>query len=112
MSADIESLQGRSSGLSRRLDNRQLVEKALNPMMDLLSIPPETISKIAEGTIDETWAKTLAELDKRDAAHKKRASSAESSKASEDIGPLLEKLVQKVGPSRLVVFRILTLTGD
>lgn len=66
---------------------------------------PDLVSKISEGHIDETWVKMLAEVDKRAVAFKKRSSS-RPSKASEDIGPLLEKLTQKVlyfkaSPSRI-----------
>lgn len=95
VSADIESLQTRSAALSRRLDNRKNVEKALGPLVEELSIPPETISKIAEGHIDESWAKTLNEIDRRAAAHEKR-SSAQRQKALEDLSPLLGKLISKV----------------
>lgn len=95
MSADIESLQARSTALTRRLENRKGVEKALGPLVEELSLSPDVISKISEGHIDETWTKMLAELDKRAVAFKKR-SGARQSKASDDMGPLLEKLTLKV----------------
>lgn len=95
VSADIESLQSRSTALTRRLDNRKNVEKVLGPLVEELSIPPEAISKIAEGHIDESWAKMLSEIDRRAAAHEKRSSS-EQNKALEDLSPLLEKLIAKV----------------
>jgi len=96
VSADIEFLQSRSTALTRRLDNRRSVEKALGPLVEELSIPPEAISKLAEGHIDESWAKMLNEIDRRAVAHEKR-SSGQQNKALEDLGPLLEKLVAKVG---------------
>lgn len=99
VSADIESLQSRSTALNRRLDNRKGVEKALAPLVEELSVSPETISKITEGHIDETWAKMLTDIDRRTMAHEKRSSSSQT-KASEDLGPLLKKLTAKV---RLVV---------
>jgi chromosome segregation ATPase len=95
VSADIESLQGRSTALNRRLDNRIKVEQALGPLVEELSVSPETISKIADGHVDESWVKALNDLDRRATAHKKRAADAQS-KASDDLGPLLEKLTQKV----------------
>ena len=55
---------------------------------------PEVISKISEGHIDESWAKMLNEIDRRAAAHDKRSSSSQT-KASEDLGPLLQKLTGK-----------------
>jgi len=93
VSADIESLQKRSSALTRRLDNRKAVEKALGPLVEELSISPDIISKISEGHIDETWAKMLNEIDRRSAANQKRTS--QQTKASDDLGPLLEKLTAK-----------------
>lgn len=95
VSADIESLQTRSTALNRRLDNRKAVEKALGPLVEELSVSPEVISKISEGHIDESWAKMLNEIDRRAAAQEKRPNSRQI-KASEDLGPLLDKLTAKV----------------
>lgn len=63
---------------------------------------PETISKIVEGQVDESWAKLLAEIDKRAAAHKKRSSDPSETKASGDLGPLLENLTLKVRHTQVV----------
>ncbi|KAH6631650.1 Sac2 family-domain-containing protein [Chaetomium tenue] len=94
VSADIESLQARSTTLSVRLENRKAVEKALAPVVEELSVSPTFVSKISEGHIDETWVKTLADLDKRVVAQKKNPQQTPS-KALADVGPLLEKLVLK-----------------
>lgn len=100
VSADIESLQARSSALTVRLENRKAVEKGLGPVVEEISVSPEVVSKISEGQIDETWVKLLSELDKRTTAHKKNASQLQS-RAMSDLGPLLEKLTLKVslGPN-------------
>lgn len=95
VSADIESLQDRSTALNKRLDNRKEVEKALGPLVEELSVSPETISKIASGPIDESWAKMLSDVDRRAATHRKKAEDARS-KAAQDLGPLLENLINKV----------------
>jgi hypothetical protein len=95
VSADIESLQTRSTTLNVRLENRKAVEKALGPIVEELSVSPMVISKISEGHIDEAWVKILAEVDKRAMAQKKSAAPTPS-KALADVGPLLEKLVLKV----------------
>jgi hypothetical protein len=95
VSADIETLQARSTTLNIRLENRKAVEKCLGPLVEDLSISPVVVSKIAEGHIDDTWAKALSELDKRSVAYKKSADQTES-KAQADLGPLLEKLILKV----------------
>lgn len=98
VAADIESLQDRSAALNKRLENRQEVEKALAPLVDELSVSPETITKIVTGPIDETWAKTLSDVDRRAAAHKKKAADSTKSKANDDLGPLMDNLIQKVRP--------------
>lgn len=99
VSADIESLQARSEALNVRLENRKAVEKGLGPLVEELSVSPLVVTTIAEGHIDETWVKVLAEVDKRATAHKKNAQQPQN-KALADVGPLLEKLILKV---RIVV---------
>ncbi|KAF5638904.1 SAC2 [Fusarium tjaetaba] len=94
VSADIESLQTRSAALNRRLENRKQVEKALGPLVEELSLPPEVISKISEGHIDEMWAKMLAELDRRSTQFKKK-SETQTSNAAKDLEPILDKLTFK-----------------
>lgn len=89
-------MQARSTALNRRLENRQEVAKALNPMVEELSVSPEIISKISEGQIDETWAKMLGEVERRTATLKKKPPGSQQSKAAGDLEPLLEKLTQKV----------------
>ncbi|KAK0629774.1 hypothetical protein B0T17DRAFT_606919 [Bombardia bombarda] len=94
VSADIESLQARSTALNVRLENRKAVEKGLAPVVEELSVSPLVITKISDGHIDEAWVKVLAEVDKRAAAYKKSAAQVQS-KALADMGPLLEKLILK-----------------
>ncbi|KAL2267510.1 hypothetical protein VTJ83DRAFT_4787 [Remersonia thermophila] len=94
VSADIETLQARSTALNVRLENRKAVERALAPVVEELSVSPMVVSKISDGHIDEAWAKILAEVDRRATAHKKNAQQTET-KALADVGPLLEKLVLK-----------------
>lgn len=94
VSADIESLQARSTALNVRLENRKAVEKGLGPVVEELSVSPLVVSKISEGHIDEAWVKVLAEVDKRATNHKKNAQQIQS-KAMADTGPLLEKLILK-----------------
>ncbi|KAL3955281.1 hypothetical protein ACCO45_010844 [Purpureocillium lilacinum] len=96
VSADIESLQARSAALNRRLENRKVVEKALGPLVEELSVSPDTITKISSGHIDESWTKMLSEVDRRAVAQKKKAASGlPQNKASEELGPLLDKLILK-----------------
>ncbi|KAL2021941.1 hypothetical protein VTK56DRAFT_6360 [Thermocarpiscus australiensis] len=94
VSADIESLQARSTALNVRLENRRAVDKSLGPIVEELSVSPMVVSKISEGHIDEAWVKVLAEVDKRVTVHKKNSQQTQI-KALADVGPLLEKLVLK-----------------
>jgi hypothetical protein len=78
------------------LENRKAVEKGLGPVVEEISVSPVVVSKIADGHIDDTWVKVLAEVDKRVTAYKKIvAGSEQPSKGMQDLGPLLEKLVLK-----------------
>ncbi|KAI0014248.1 Vps52-domain-containing protein [Xylariaceae sp. FL0662B] len=95
VSADIETLQARSTALNVRLENRKAVEKGLGPVVEEISVSPLVVSKIADGHIDEAWVKVLLEVDKRATAYKKGTSSSERSRGLQDLGPLLEKLVLK-----------------
>ncbi|KAI0198948.1 Vps52-domain-containing protein [Astrocystis sublimbata] len=95
VSADIESLQARSTALNVRLENRKAVEKGLAPAVEDISVSPLVVAKIADGHVDEAWVRALNEIDKKDAAYKKGDSSSDQSKGLQDLGPLLEKLVQK-----------------
>ncbi|ATY60879.1 Vps52 Sac2 family [Cordyceps militaris] len=94
VATDIESLQDRSAALNKRLESRKEIEKALSPLVEELSVSPEIITKITTGHIDETWPKLLTELDRRASVHQKKTKEAQS-KATSDLGPLLEKLIQK-----------------
>lgn len=96
VSADIETLQSRSTALNVRLEHRRAVEKALAPVVEELSVSPVVVAKISEGHIDESWVKMLAEVDKRATSYRNNITGARQSNAWADLGPLLEKLVLKV----------------
>ncbi|KAI1148817.1 Vps52-domain-containing protein [Nemania diffusa] len=95
VSADIETLQARSATLNVRLQNRKAVEKGLAPAVEEISVSPVVVAKIADGHVDEAWVKALNEVDKRHTAYKKGGSGLERNKGLQDLGPLLEKLIQK-----------------
>lgn len=96
MSADIEHLQARSTALNVRLENRKAVEKGLGPVVEELSVSPVVVSEIAEGHVDESWVKMLAEVEKRSEALAKSSKQQGQSRALADLAPLLEKLTLKV----------------
>jgi len=95
VSADIETLQARSTALNLRLENRKAVERGLGPIVEELSVSPAVVSKIAEGHIDEHWVQALKEVDRRAASYRNNPAQKQG-KALADLGPLLEKLLQKV----------------
>lgn len=96
VSADIEHLQERSTALNIRLENRKAVEKGLGPVVEELSVSPLVVSEIAEGQVDESWVKMLAEVEKRSEALAKNAKLQQGqSRALADLAPLLEKLTLK-----------------
>ncbi len=86
VSADIETLQARSTALNVRLENRRVVERGLGPVVDELSVSPAVVSKIADGHIDEQWVQVLKEVDRRAAAYADNSASQRRSKAVADLG--------------------------
>jgi chromosome segregation ATPase len=96
VSAEIETLQARSTALSIRLENRKVVEKVLGPIVEEISIAPAVIRKISEGTIDEAWVRALNEVEKRSKALDAKSKESRNIKGINDLKPLLEHLVNKV----------------
>jgi hypothetical protein len=96
VSAEIETLQARSTALSLRLENRKIVEKGLGPVVEEITISPAVIKKISEGNIDEAWVAALAEVEKRSKSLDAKAKELRKFKGIADLKPLLEQLVNKV----------------
>jgi vacuolar protein sorting-associated protein 52 len=97
VSAEIETLQARSTALSVRLENRKLVEHGLGPMVEEISVSPAVIKKIVDGTIDEAWVRALGEVEKRSKAMDAKSKELRTIKGIDDLKPLLENLIAKVG---------------
>lgn len=95
VSAEIETLQNRSTTLNTRLETRKEVEKLLGPEVEALSISPAVVRKITDGAIDEAWLKALDELEKRSKNVESKLKSGSSIKAVEDLKPLIEDLKNK-----------------
>ena len=96
VSAEIESLQSRSTSLNARLENRRVVEKLLGPAVEEISLSPDVVRKIVDGPIDEGWIRAVTELDKRKKAAEAKTKEGKRMKALEDLLPLLENLKDKV----------------
>ncbi|KAJ5601314.1 hypothetical protein N7510_010848 [Penicillium lagena] len=96
VSAEIESLQTRSTQLNAMLDNRRNVERLLGPAVEEISIAPKTIRTIVEGPVDENWVRALNEIDARTTNIEAKASASNGFKAVEDVRPLLEDVKNKV----------------
>ena len=98
MSAEIETLQSRSTALNTRLENRRVVEKLLGPAVEEISIAPAIVKTISEGHIDQDWVKALGELERRSKAIDVKLKGGEEILAVTDIKPLLDDLTNKVKP--------------
>ena len=97
MSAEIETLQSRSTALNTRLENRRVVEKLLGPAVEEISIAQAIVRTISEGSIDQAWVIALAEVDKRSKAIDGKMKGPDKILAITDIKPLLDDLTKKVG---------------
>lgn len=96
VSAEIETLQTRSVQLNAMLENRRNVEQLLGPAVEEVSVSPRTIRLIAEGPIDENWTRALNEIGTRTASIEAKIASSSSTKAIEDVRPLLSDVRDKV----------------
>lgn len=101
VSAEIETLQSRSTALSLRLENRKLVESGLGPIVEEISVSPAIVRKIVDGVIDEAWVRALAEVEKRSKAMDTKSKENRNIKGVRDLKPLLENLVNKVRYSKM-----------
>ncbi|RDW91073.1 Vps52-domain-containing protein [Coleophoma crateriformis] len=95
VSAEIETLQGRSTALSIRLENRKVVEAGLGPIVEEISVSPAVVRKIVEGTIDEAWVRALSEVEKRSKAMDSKFKERRNIKGISDLKPLLDNLISK-----------------
>ncbi|KAJ5121985.1 hypothetical protein N7526_008922 [Penicillium atrosanguineum] len=95
VSAEIETLQTRSTQLNAMLENRRNVEKLLGPAVEEISISPKAVRTIAEGPMDESWVRALNEIDARTMSIETKAASSNGFKAIEDVRPLLVDLKNK-----------------
>ncbi|EEP81689.1 conserved hypothetical protein [Uncinocarpus reesii 1704] len=93
VSAEIETLQSRSSKLNSQLANRKNVEQLLGPAVEGIAISPRTVRVISEGPINADWIKALKEVDSRSTGIIN--SSFNNTKAVEDVKPLLTDLKDK-----------------
>ncbi|KAJ5367646.1 hypothetical protein N7541_001587 [Penicillium brevicompactum] len=96
VSAEIETLQSRSTQLNSMLENRRNVERLLGPAVEEISISPKAVRTIVEGPIDENWVRALNEIDTRTSnIEAKAAASNNGFKAVEDVRPLLTDVKNK-----------------
>lgn len=101
VSAEIETLQSRSTALNEKLENRQRVEKLLGPVVDRIALSPKLVKKISDGPIDDAWVQALNELQQRSTALES-ATDLKDIHAVGDLKPLIEDLTNKVSLSRVI----------
>lgn len=92
VSAEIESLQARSVQLNAQLDNRRNVEKLLGPSVEQISLSPRAVRAIAEGPIDENFAKAVTEIEARHLNITGKNKISNVPKAAEELAPMLDDL--------------------
>ncbi|BFZ55347.1 Vacuolar protein sorting-associated protein 52 [Savitreella phatthalungensis] len=63
VTSDIDGLQGRSTAMAGRLQNRRALEAVLGPAVDEVVLPPELIRLISDAPVDKTWVAGLMQLD-------------------------------------------------
>ncbi|KAL8648000.1 MAG: hypothetical protein Q9226_006191 [Calogaya cf. arnoldii] len=95
VSAEIETLQSRSTAMNTRLENRKVVEALLGPAIEEVAISPDVVSTISEGPIDQSWVKALEDLDKRSVMMHRASQTPNKSLAISDLKPLLGDLINK-----------------
>ncbi|KAI5793269.1 Sac2 family-domain-containing protein [Geopyxis carbonaria] len=93
VSAEIESLQNRSTSLNKKLENRKSVEKLLGPMVEDVILPPNDVRRLVEGEVNDAWVKALYETDRRMKAID--AMDPAKVKAVRDVKPEFEKITHK-----------------
>ncbi len=96
VSAEIETLQSRSTHLNAKLENRKKVEKLLGPVVEEITISPAVVRKISEGNIDDDWATALDELQARSKTMETGETGSKKARALEDLKPLIESLSDRV----------------
>ncbi|KAI5368157.1 hypothetical protein Slin15195_G032910 [Septoria linicola] len=95
VSAEIETLQNRSTTLNNKLDNRKAVEKVLGPEVEALSVPPSVVRKITEGAVDDQWIRSLQELEKRSKAIDAKLTEGKDIRAAQDVKPFINDVSTK-----------------
>ena len=98
ISAQIKFLQDESLSMNVKLRNRKAAETQLSGFIDNLVVPPQLVSNISEGEVNEAYLEYVLELNKKVAFAKQETTAMTS--AAGDIAPELEKLrrmsVQKI----------------
>ena len=95
VSAEIETLQARSTAINAKLENRKVVEKMLGPTVEEISIAPAVITKISDDKIDQSWMMALEDLEKRIKAVELKAKGPGTIHALSDVKPILNDLTSK-----------------
>ncbi|KAI5282176.1 hypothetical protein KEM54_002919, partial [Ascosphaera aggregata] len=101
VSAEIESLQSRSTILTSQLENRRNLERLLGPAVQNIIVSPACVHAITEGNVDRKFIKALREVEEREnfinQLEMKDAEGQEQPtvKAVEDIKPLIQGLRAK-----------------
>ena len=103
VSAEIETLQSRSTALNTKLENRKSVEQLLGPAIEQIFIPPVVVKKLSEDVIDQEWANALEILQRRLTAIDQQLKGAGTILVIADLKPLFDDLVNRVSMQRSTI---------
>ena len=96
MSAEIETLQSRSTFLNAQLENRRIVEKLLRPAIEEITIAPIVVRTISDGPVDSDWLVAIEELEKCFRVIETKRNESAKILAISDVKPIVENLIHKV----------------
>lgn len=111
VSAEIETLQTRSTSMNEKLQNRRKVEKLLGPTVERVTISPRVVKKISEGPVDEAYVHALDEMQRRRSLLDSADELHPNVKAAQDLRPLFNDLQDVVSRSRSVLKHTADLPG-
>ena len=96
VSAEIETLQNRSTTLNTKLENRKIVERLLGPTLENITISPAVVRRLTQDPIDSDWVAALEILEQRSFTISRRLKESDQILAASDLLPLMGDLTNRV----------------
>eukprot|EP00741_Cyanophora_paradoxa_P006469 tig00001003_g6264.t1 len=93
ISSEIKHLQDESMSMNIKVRNRKAAEKKLGKFIERVVVPPDLITNICDGEVNEGYVEYLQQLDRK--IESIEAGSTKDTLASRDLEPQIEKLRMK-----------------